>query len=112
VLDGATLAEAAYNAEQARATEGVGDRMADVITLVGQHPEGIGPTAVGFALGLEASTAGKYLVRAYDKGRIRRTGRGLYTPVQSVESVQTWGDDETPLDTLDGLDTPIEGPRS
>jgi AAA domain len=87
MLDGATLEEAARNAAQAKATAGVGDRMAEIIALVGQHPEGIGPTAIGLLLGLDPSTAGKYLARAYDGDRIGKTGRGLYTPVQSVQSV-------------------------
>lgn len=94
-LDGRSLEAAAQMAVQVRSTAGVGDRMADVIAYVAHHPEGIGPTAVGQALGMDAKTAGTYLGRAAEAGRLHKQGRGLYTPVGSVESVESTNRDQT-----------------
>lgn len=98
-IDGEALADAARKAQQTRAVEGLGDRSADVVRLVDEHAEGIGPTKAGEALGMSASNATTYLSRLVDAGRIRKVGRGLYAPLEppvtSVTSV-----------TLDGLTEP------
>ncbi|WP_226924795.1 AAA family ATPase [Georgenia satyanarayanai] len=96
-LTGDTLADAARAAQQTRATENLGDRSAQIVAIVGDHPEGIAPAAVATMLAISGKDAGQYLGRLADKGRIRKAGRGLYTPVESVESVET----EEP-----GYDTP------
>lgn len=91
-LDGATLADAANKAGQVKATAGLGDRSADIVAYLQAHP-GSGPTEIGRALGIEPNQAGTYLGRLADSDRIRRTGRGKYSPsvppVESVESVET-----------------------
>jgi hypothetical protein len=91
-LRGSSLAEAAQAAQQAHALEGLGDRSAEVVAIVGRHPKGIGPTALGTMLAIPASQAGTYLARLAAGGRICKVGRGLYappsTPVESVESVE------------------------
>jgi len=88
-LDGDALAEAAHKARTLRAAEGLGDKSAEIIALVADHPAGIGPTAVGKAIGMTASNAGTYLQRLVDAGRIVQISRGLYSAVESVEAVES-----------------------
>ncbi|WP_454162211.1 AAA family ATPase [Gordonia iterans] len=91
VLDGEVLAEAASKAQTARASAGLGDRAIEILNVVAEHPGGIGPTAVAEALDppITAESAGTYLGRLSKAGRITKAGRGVYTPVESVESVET-----------------------
>jgi AAA domain len=79
-LDGVDLAAAARRAQERAATQGLGDRSADVIRFVGEHPEGTGPAAIAAAIGLDAKTVAVYLSRACQAGRIIRAARGLYVP--------------------------------
>jgi hypothetical protein len=90
-LDGRTLAEAASNARERQATEGVSDRSAEIIAMVNRHPEGIKAVALVDALGIDRKTVDTYLGRLYKSGRIGKAGWGLYGPVGSVGSV---GNDE------------------
>lgn len=83
-LDGASLAEAQANARERAAVEGVGDRLADVIRFVGDHPEGTGPAAIAAGLGLDPKAVSAYLSRALAANRLDRPQRGVYTPVGSV----------------------------
>jgi hypothetical protein len=109
-LDGATLEEAAYNAEQAKATAGVGERMTDVIEFVGSCPNGAQAQDVAVALGIDGDTAGRYLRRAAEKDRLRKIGRGVYTlPVPPVRSVRV---SESPVENgqPDTTDTPTADP--
>lgn len=92
-LDGATLAEAQNAARGSEATQGVGDRMAELIAEVNRHPEGINAAELVILLHEEASTVRRYLRRATDAGRISSSKRGLYTPVTSVTSVTLTADD-------------------
>lgn len=106
-LDGDSLAEAQDAARTARATHGVGDRMAEVIEAVGRHPEGIAPRNLKVLLSdIPSDQVDKYLSRAVDAGRIEKVQRGLYTPVRSVRSV-SYGD--TGSDSTDTTDTPLTG---
>jgi len=86
-LDGGSLAEAAAAAQSAKASAGLGDRSAEVIKRLDSFPEGITPKNLATLVGLDAKTTQVYLSRAYDAGRIRRVGRGIYAPVGSVGSV-------------------------
>jgi hypothetical protein len=91
-LDGHDLDDAARAARTRAATAGLGDRSAEIVELVAEHPDGIGPTAVALALGIEPNKAGVYLARLAAAHRIIKAGRGIYrpsTPVESVESVET-----------------------
>lgn len=92
-LDGNDLNEAADKAQQGRNTANLGDRSSEIVGIVSEHPDGIGPSAVGERLGITPSNATTYLRRLEDAGRIAKASRGRYTPVTSVTSV-----------TLDGLD--------
>jgi DNA-binding IclR family transcriptional regulator len=69
----------------------VGDRSAEVIRYIGQHPQGVTPAEVAAALDMDPTAARVYLRRADEAGRISRPRRGLYTPVTSVTSVTSEG---------------------
>lgn len=84
LLAGTSLDEAAQAARTSTAASGVGDRMAEIVTFVGKHPEGVTADDVASALSLPPGDAGRYLRRAYEAGRIERPRRGCYTPVRSV----------------------------
>lgn len=105
-LDGEALAEAARNAATHRATSGLGDKAAEIVAIVAEHPEGIGPTAVGKAVEMSAQNAGTYLQRLESAGRITKTDRGRYAPVESVESVESDTDNVVAFHTFH---TPPEG---
>jgi hypothetical protein len=78
-LDGAGLAEAASAARVRRAAAGLSDRSAEVLSYIEQQTEPARTHDVADALGIDNDTTGKYLRRLADAGRIRKTGRGLYT---------------------------------
>ncbi|WP_062311541.1 AAA family ATPase [Demequina rhizosphaerae] len=105
-VDGGSLADAARLATERRSEHGLGDRSAEVVAYVRQHPQGVRAGEVAEALGLDGKTAGTYLGRLEDAGRIRRPSRGLYTPVESVGSVES-----EPDSTLSTLSTALlDGP--
>jgi AAA domain len=83
-LAGQSLQAAVAQAMQVRATKGVGDRMAEIISYVTACPHPVGVQDVAQALDLDADPAGRYLRRAVEAGRLERIGRGSYTPVRSV----------------------------
>lgn len=85
-LDGAGLGEAAHNARTAKTTDGVGDKAAAIIRLLARYPEGTGPTEVGKQLDLTKETAGSYLSRLADAGRIQKVGRGKYRSAYSADT--------------------------
>jgi RecA-family ATPase len=108
-LDGANLAEAARRARDARATAGLGDRSADIIRYVGEHPEGVTPAEVAAALGMDPTAARVYLRRADEAGRISRPRRGVYTPVTSVTSVTSDGAGPPGSNASNGSNAPSGG---
>ena len=103
-LDGRDLADAAQAAQTAKQTNGVGDRMAEVIETVARFPEGIKPHDVAVILSMDDKTAQVYLARAFDSGRLNRPTRGKYTPVGSVGSVGL----DLDTNTNNTTNTPIE----
>ena len=97
-LAGDDLDDAAAEAERRRATEGLGDRSAEVVAFVARHPDGVRSADVEAALGDDAR---RYLSRLADAGRIVRLQRGVYaphTPVPSVPMSQVDGDAGTDWD--------------
>lgn len=112
-LNGHDLASAAQAAQTTKSTAGVGDRMADVIEVLGQNPEGLTPKDLKALLpDIPASQLDKYLSRAVESGRIEKPHRGLYTPVRSVRSVSltsaSVSNSSSETDTTDVTDTPLD----
>jgi hypothetical protein len=88
-LDGDDLSSAALAAEQRRETQQLGDRSLEVLALVNRKSE---TRAADLApLGIDQAQARVYLNRLADSGRIRKSGRGLYTGVTSVSRVTNNG---------------------
>ncbi|MDL5350557.1 AAA family ATPase [Microbacterium sp. zg-YB36] len=87
-LDGADLTSAAQSAQTMKQTQGVGDRMADVIEAVSRRPEGVTPKDLR-ALLPDVSNVDEYLRRAVTAGRLAKLTRGLYAPVSFVSSVSS-----------------------
>ena len=87
VIDGASLADAAQAALDAKAADGLGDRSAEIVAYVTAQAEPVTPAQVAEAL--RYPDARRYLARMADAGRIKRPGRGLYTGVPSVPMSQT-----------------------
>jgi AAA domain len=102
-LDGADLDEAARNAQTRAAMAGLGDRSADIIGYVDEHPDGV--RAAEVAERLDLPDARRYLARLADAGRIRRAARGLYTPVPTVSLSQTAEQQGPALGQRDSGDT-------
>lgn len=102
-LDGCSLAEAEAAASTEQQTVGLGDRMAELIAFVNRYSDGVRRRDVADALHLDENTAGRYLRRATEGGRIASPSRGLYTPVSSVPSVSNLFEEQ---DTQDRRDTP------
>ena len=85
---GGSLGSAAVDAHANRVTDGVGDRMAEVITCVVQAEGDVSAVEVGSTVGISADHAGRYLRRAAEAGRIERAGRGLYrAPLGALSEV-------------------------
>ncbi len=90
-LDGADLHAAAEAAKTLRATAGLGDRSASIIAYVAKNPDGVRAEHVATELDMETNDARTYLARLYEKKRLDRRQRGLYTPVISVANVASEG---------------------
>jgi hypothetical protein len=101
-LDGADLAEAAHNARIRAATSGLGDRSADILAYLDEHPDGV--RAADVAEKLDLPDARRYLARLAEAGRLHRAARGLYTPVPTVPLSQVGG---TALGQRDSGDSPL-----
>jgi AAA domain/Transcriptional regulator, AbiEi antitoxin len=108
-LDGADLHEAARRARERRLTAGLGDRSTEIVSYVGEHPQGVTPAQVAEVFGMDPRAAGAYLGRAAEAGRLRKPHRGLYTPVETVETVETEDDGPPEVNTFNGFNTPTEG---
>ncbi|GGG70304.1 hypothetical protein GCM10011374_38550 [Kocuria dechangensis] len=83
-LDGVNLEAAAQAVEENRATEGVGDEMAEVVKIVSRYPEGVRPKDLETLLHMKPDTLRSYLRRATEAGRIANPKRGLYAPATTA----------------------------
>lgn len=83
-IDGESLPKAAQKACDDADLAALSERMADVLALVTGETR---PADVAYAMEMDAKTAAVYLARLADDGRIVRVKRGVYFPVESVESV-------------------------
>lgn len=109
VLAGGSRAEASKAAAQSRNTEGVDDRMADVIASVNRFGKPMTPAQVSADIGsIDGKTASVYLVRAAEAGRIVKTSRGKYSPVGGVESVELLNCDSSDFQQINTYNTPVE----
>jgi hypothetical protein len=81
-LDGTSLDQAARAVERTRATDGVGDRSAEIVAFVADLADGVRAGEVEEALSLP--DARRYLARLTRSGRITRVRRGLYALPESV----------------------------
>lgn len=122
-LTGGSLDDARKSAATERVSEGVGDRSAEIIKLVADTPDGLGPTALAQKIGITPAAAGVYLKRLADAGRLARGGRGVYRSVDAVVlPFNTFnafnrdtgdGEDSRPdstVVTVEGVETPGQGP--
>jgi hypothetical protein len=113
-LAGHSLQAALQQAAQARATVGVGDRMAEIIGYVAARPSGVGPAEVAKGLSLERHAVSAYLGRAVEAGRLHKLARGLYaplpTPVDHVDSVDSDGASTSEVNKDNGVNTPTGEP--
>ncbi|GAB3075401.1 hypothetical protein GCM10027053_46390 [Intrasporangium mesophilum] len=111
-LDGNNLTDAATSVRTRRVSEGLGERSVEILHLVAEHPEGIGPTEVALAVGMEAKHAGEYLRRLHEAGRILKLGRGKYFPaaplVPPVESVGCVESEGAEVSTVTTVSTHVE----
>ncbi|MEA5155579.1 AAA family ATPase [Raineyella sp.] len=111
-LDGADLAAAARAAEEREQTSNLGDDSTRIFQFASGHPAGVTPKQVAEALGMDNKTAGTYLARLAESGRLTKAGRGLYRPparaVETVESDET-EPDEGGISTLSTLSTAPRG---
>ncbi|KZM78082.1 AAA family ATPase [Cellulosimicrobium sp. I38E] len=91
-LAGKSLVEAAQAALSLKATTGLGDRAAELVSFVNEHPEGVRASQVAAAIdGLDADQARVYLARLFKAERIEKAAAGLYTPVSPVSPVTPLG---------------------
>lgn len=97
-LDGSNLLAAAKAVEERRATEGVGDEMAELVRVINRHPDGIRRKELESLVHIEPGSLGTYLRRATDAGRIANPRRGIYAPVTSATSV-TFSGNQLPVVT-------------
>ena len=79
-LAGADLREAAEEGRRRKLAAGLGDRSAEIVAVVKDHPDGITPTEVAEKLGMGNDDAGQYLRRLVKIGLIDKAGRGVYLP--------------------------------
>jgi hypothetical protein len=108
-LDGTDLADAAATAATRRVSGDLSDRSTDALAFVNARPLGTRAGDLANHLGVDGDTAGRYLRRLYDSGRITKRTRGIYKPPSEVSGVSET-DDQT--DTPDTSDTPLpEGMR-
>lgn len=103
-LVGQSLDEAATAADTVKATANLADRSAEIVRLVAQRPAGVRASDIASELDMAPNDARRYLDRLHKAGRLDRPARGLYTPVLSVLSVLSPGDDHPPQDTQDTQD--------
>jgi len=94
-LDGTTLAEAARQAEHARALQNLGDNSTRVLDYVTAQSEPV--TAKQVTDALDMPRARDYLGRLVESGRLTKAGRGLYSvSVATVASVAMEAPPESP----------------
>lgn len=80
-LDGQDLLDAAATVDRRAESAKLGDRSMDALVFVNGRPLGTKPADLAAHLGIDADTAGKYLRRLSETGRIAKKSRGIYQPL-------------------------------
>ncbi|WP_367582282.1 AAA family ATPase [Tsukamurella tyrosinosolvens] len=106
-LAGSTMTEASAALTARKDAGKLGDQSAEVLALVKASAEPVSPKDVADKLGINNDTAGKYLRRLSDGGRVRKAGRGTYVsePSEVSERDQTKNLQLLHSDGSDGSDT-------
>lgn len=100
-LEGGSLETAAKAAAARRAEMGLSDRSREILEAVCASDIPLSPANVGELTGLDNDTAGRYLRRLVEAGRLAKAERGLYQPLAEVsERPNEDGEIRTP-DTSD-----------
>ncbi|KDE14924.1 AAA family ATPase [Rhodococcus aetherivorans] len=86
-LDGDNLPAAAAALTERKQTENLGDLATEVVRFVNGRDKTT-PADLAAHLGIDTKTAGTRLSQAHKSGRINKTGRGVYTPFETVESFE------------------------
>uniref|UniRef100_A1UHF7 AAA family ATPase n=1 Tax=Mycobacterium sp. (strain KMS) TaxID=189918 RepID=A1UHF7_MYCSK len=120
VLDGMDLMDAAAAVAKRKDSENLGDRSSDALMFVNSRPLGTRQADLATHLGIDNDTAGRYLRRLHDAGRIGKRTRGIYTPLSEVSEVsvsdeparQPDQEQHPQTDTTDTTDTLFDGCES
>ncbi|MEU4412054.1 AAA family ATPase [Nocardia salmonicida] len=83
-LDGQDLRDAAATVGRRGDAQKLGDRSMDTLAFVAARPGGTRPNDLAEHLEIDADTAGKYLRRLADTGRVGKKGRGIFVPLSEV----------------------------
>ncbi len=83
-IDGMDLMDAAATATRRRDSGELGDRSIDALTFISGRPLGTRAADLASHLGIDPKTAGTYLLRLYESGRIAKRTRGIYAPLLEV----------------------------
>ena len=103
-IDGDALADAARKAAEAKVSDGLGDRSAEIIAYVNAQAEPVSAKQVEGALGI--TDARRYLARLAEARRLSKPERGRYAPCVPLSQVSQCpnGDTETPAEWDNGTD--------
>ena len=103
-LEGGSLAAAAKAASARRAEMGLGDRSREILEAVSASDVPLSPSSVAGLVGVDNDTAGRYLRRLVEAGRLAKPDRGLYTPLCEASECPN---DRSEIRTPDTSDTPL-----
>jgi AAA domain len=105
-LDGGTLDLAAKAAHERRPAGNLSDTSLDLLAAVNAASGPVSPADVSAAAGVSNDTAGKYLRRLAESGRVQKSGRGQYVSVSERPNVNPPHQEE-----LGVSDTDTQTPR-
>lgn len=91
-LSGGSLEASALAQANATATDSLGEVSAKIVRFINSKPNGVKTTDVAKAVGEDPNKVRTYLRRLLEAGRIDQPQRGYYTPVTTVTSVTSKGD--------------------
>lgn len=110
-LDGMDLLDAANTVARRRVSGDLGDRSMDALTFVNGRPLGTRAADLAKHLGIDAKSAGTYLSRLCESGRIAKRARGIYVPLLEVLEVLEVLETNTDSHTYNASNTRTHGVR-